>query len=377
MSVYKREWQQKDGTIITRYYFHKTIDGVRHRILISTARTKAQAERAAITIIADIHEGRYGKVKKTTGFKEFVESVYLPYSKETKRSHKSDVGRIKPLIDHFGKKRLQDISSFDIETFKIKRKNTPIISRHKAEAKRTTRPRALASINREVALLSAIFSLAVEKKEAEHNPCREVDLYPEQNRTRYLTPDEEERLMAVLIGARDHLRDMVWLAIHTGMREMEIFKLQPDHVDFVRDCINVTETKTGEDRQVPMNNTAREILSRRVERAKAQGLTYLFTNPRTGSHYTSVKTAWKTACRLASISGLRFHDLRHTFGTRATDAGVPLKDVARVMGHRSTQTTEKYAHATDEGARRAVEAVSGHKPVIRPIAGMDLRAVNE
>ena len=65
----------------------------------------------------------------------------------------------------------------------------------------------------------------------------------------------------------------------------------------------------------------------------------------------------EAACRNAGLSNLRFHDLRHTFGTRAADAGVPLPAIRDVMGHRSIQTTERYAHATDEGKRRAVEAI--------------------
>jgi integrase len=50
-------------------------------------------------------------------------------------------------------------------------------------------------------------------------------------------------------------------------------------------------------------------------------------------------------------------DLHYTFGTRAEDAGVPLPAIRDVMGHRSIKTTERYAHATDEGKRRAVEAI--------------------
>jgi len=68
------------------------------------------------------------------------------------------------------------------------------------------------------------------------------------------------------------------------------------------------------------------------------------------------RTGWLKACKLAGIESLRIHDLRHTFGTRAADAGVPLPAIRDVMGHKSTKTTERYTHATDAGKRRAVEA---------------------
>jgi len=118
----------------------------------------------------------------------------------------------------------------------------------------------------------------------------------------------------------------------------------------------IKHTKTDEDREVPLNDTARELL-RELMQADRMGGEFLFTNPKTGTRYTTIKTAWRTACRNAGLSNLRFHDLRHTFGTRAADAGVPLPAIRDVMGHRSIQTTERYAHATDEGKRRAVEAI--------------------
>jgi len=76
------------------------------------------------------------------------------------------------------------------------------------------------------------------------------------------------------------------------------------------------------------------------------------------------KNAWNTACRKAGITNLRFHDLRHTFGTRAVDNGASIAAVQKVMGHKSIETTMQYVHATDEGKRRAVEAVvKTQKPV--------------
>jgi integrase len=86
----------------------------------------------------------------------------------------------------------------------------------------------------------------------------------------------------------------------------------------------------------------------------------------------SVKTAWLKACKKAQITDLRFHDLRHTFGTRTTDAGTPLTATASVMGHASTRTTERYAYATDEGKRRAVLTIE--KPRYGRENGVSIKA---
>jgi integrase len=257
-----------------------------------------------------------------------------------------------------------------VESYRIKRLKTPVVSKKK------TKKRSVAAVNREILLLSRIFRLAIREKQTAENPCREVELPKEQGRTRYLLPEEEDRLMAVLTGSREHLRSLVIMAINTGMRESELFRLKPEDVDFHRNVIYVRETKNDEDREVPMNKTARDLLRSLMEQVRAKGHRYIFANPKTGNPYTMIKTAWWTACRLAGINDLRFHDLRHTFGTRAADAGVPLSAIAKVMGHKSTQTTERYAHATDEGKRRAVEAAE-RKPQTRVPNTSQLKAVGE
>ena len=280
-------------------------------------------------------------------------SNYLPWAKVNKRSWRIDICRLKAINAFFGKKRLMEISPILIESYKRTRLRTPIISKTK------TKQRSPAAVNRELCLLSKIFSRAVVDKQASHNPCRDVDLLQgEHKRKRYLLPEEELRLMNVLVGPRAHLHDLVVLAINTGLRENELFSLKPDQVDFHRDVINVRETKGGEDRYVPMNDVARQLLYRLLTSAKHNSRVHLFTNPKTKKKYTTIKTAWLTACRLAEIEDLNFHDLRHTFGTRAIDNGAPLPAVQEVMGHRSIETTRGYTHATEEGKRRVVEAVA-------------------
>jgi integrase len=70
------------------------------------------------------------------------------------------------------------------------------------------------------------------------------------------------------------------------------------------------------------------------------------------------KRAWHSALKDAKITKLRFHDIRHTFGTRAIDGGAPLSAVKEIMGHADIRTTMRYVHATEEGKRKAVEAAA-------------------
>jgi len=195
--------------------------------------------------------------------------------------------------------------------------------------------RSAASVNRELELLSKIFSLAIDYGVAETNPCRKVrKLRLNNKRIRYLSDEEETRLFANLTGQRAHLRPMVTIAIGTGMRRGDQLNLRWEKIDFQRNVIHVPNSKTGRDYTVPM----------------------VFTNPKTGKRFTEIKRAFHTACRLAGIDNLRWHDLRHTFGTRLGDAGCAESTIAQLMGHASVEMAYRYTHATEHGKRAAVEA---------------------
>jgi integrase len=188
------------------------------------------------------------------------------------------------------------------------------------------------------------------------NPCAEVSLLPENNkRVRYLLDEEEQRLLFVLTGPRGHLLPLVVLAIGTGMRRGDLFKLTWERIDFQRGLIYVPNSKTGRDYSVPMSEEVKATLKQ--IRSTVRGGGYVFINPDTAKPYTDVKHAFRTACQLVGIENLHWHDLRHTFGTRLAEAGCSEATIADLMGHSDPQTTRRYTHATDRAKRAAVEAV--------------------
>jgi integrase len=353
MSVYKRGGN---------WHFRKRINGVRYRGALRTARNKVQAEQAESKIILEIHQGLYGlTAKKSRTLNDYIDKVYLPWAKSNKRSFRADSYRVKPIKVVFGKKLMSDISPFLVEKFKRDRLNTPIVYPHKTKA------RSVASVNRELCLLSKILSLAVTDGEIGENPCRRVSRFKgEVSRTRYLCPEdnEEERILAAMTGRRAHLREIVELYLALGLRQMELLSLTSDMVDFHRDVVHIKNAKGYVDREVPMNERSRTIFRRLVSDAKSHGRNFLFVSPKTGHRLKSIKSAWANACRAAGISDLRVHDLRHTFGTRAADGGAPLPAIKDVMGHKSVKTTERYTHATDEAKRRTME-IAGRKVVVK------------
>jgi integrase len=343
------------------WFYDFRIRGTRYRGAIPEARNKEQAEKAETRIRNDIFEGRFGGVCSSSKLKGFVQDVFLPWAKANRKSWNKDAPRVAPIVEFFGNKRFADISPFLIEKFKMERRSTPVLlARNAVTGKPVTRPRSVASVNRELSMLSRIFSLAIMNGEATANPCSKVrKLSGEQPRTRYLLPEEEQRLLAALTGSRSHLRPIVVLALNTGMRRGEILRLRWEHVDFHTNEIKATHTKAHRDRFIPMNSKVREELLLLRQTSKGE---LLFPARVNGSSLGDIKTAFNSACREAGIEGFRFHDLRHTFGTRAADAGVALTAVAAVMGHADIHTTMRYAHATDAGRRRVVEAVAIEAP---------------
>ena len=100
-----------------------------------------------------IYERKFGKISASRNFGEFVNNTYLPWARANKRSSRDDELHANVFCRHFGKKALNEIDQQMVENFKVKRMKT--ITRYG----RTRKP---ASVNRELAILSGIFTMAVD-----------------------------------------------------------------------------------------------------------------------------------------------------------------------------------------------------------------------
>jgi len=333
MSVYKRRGS---------WFCDITIDGKRAQRVLKKARTRAQAIKAAAVIEQQIFEKKYGLEKRPeVRFEDFVKETFLPYSELHKKSYSDDVKHCEVLKATFGKLNLSEITPPLIEQFKQKRLEGTTMYKRK---------RNPATVNRELCVLSKIFSLAFDAELIDLNPCRRVRKFRTNNRrTRYLTLEEEVRLFEQLDG-HDWLKAIVTTAIHTGMRQGEIFDLKWFDLDFQRRAIHVRVSKNGRDRFIPMNQTIRALLGTAPRTSE-----YVFPSPKTKKRLVDVKSRFGKAKRDAGISDFRFHDLRHTAATRMADAGADAFTLASIFGWSDIRMALRYTHATDEAKRRAVE----------------------
>jgi len=147
------------------------------------------------------------------------------------------------------------------------------------------------------------------------------------------------------------LRDIIEFAINTGMRQGEIFNLKWEDVDFNTGLIHLLKTKSGQKREIPMNESVKDVL-KRVKRPPKS--IYVFSSYH-NKPYDNVKRSFKTALASAQIENFRFHDLRHTFASHLVMAGVDLLTVKELLGHKTIEMTLRYSHLSGEHKMNAVQ----------------------
>jgi len=268
-------------------------------------------------------------------FKDFAKEYIDLYAKPRKRSWERDERSIKHLNRAFGELRLSQVSLFGVERYRVGRL---------AEV-------SLSTVHRELACFKGILSKAIDWEKLPSFPLRKVriDLKAEPRRERVLAREEEVRLLE---AASPYLRQMIVLALNTGMRQGEILKLRSEHVNLETRAIVITaeNSKSKRARRIPLNTAALELLRPLVARPG-----FVFHGSR-GQGFGRIGCGFKAACVRAKIDDLRFHDLRHTFETRSLEAGANPAIIVKIMGHHSIPfSMEHYFHESAERMLGAVE----------------------
>jgi integrase len=303
-------------------------EGIRHREV--GGYTKRDAQRALAKTKEDLRLGKYVKRHGQKKFEELAKE-YMDYSKANKRSWERDVYSLHHLVPFFKDKSLSEIKPHSIEKYKAERK--------KAVSEST--------INRELACLKHMFSMAMKWEWTADNPVKKVKLFKEHLLPmRILSFEEEKKLLSVCNGS---LRPIIITAVETGMRKGEILNLKWSRVNLEERNIRVEDTKNGEFRIIPVSSVLLGVL----EELERDG-DYVFSK-NGGAAIRSIKTGFCAAIKRAGIQHIRFHDLRHTFASREVMSGVDLATVKELMGHKTITMTMRYSHPTPEHKRLAVE----------------------
>ena len=200
-----------------------------------------------------------------------------------------------------------------------------------------------ATINRELALMKHAFNLAIKEWEwAKQNPVSRVSFEQEDNkRDRWLSQEEEDRLLS---ACPVWVREIVLVALNTGMRMGEILSLNWDTIDLFRRTVTILHSKNGDKRTIPLNGNMFVLLKEKLKGRELSSELIFPSQAGTMRDGNGLRRAFRKALKTAKIHDFHFHDLRHTFATRLVQAGVDLYKVQKLLGHRSPVMTQRYAH---------------------------------
>ncbi len=371
------------------YYIDFTFHGQRIREMIGPS--KKGAQKVIDKRRGEIAENKFLDVRKDPdpiSFYDFAKE-YLQWSKANKKpsSYGRDLSLLAQLNRDFEKRTIQEITTWQIEKYKAKRRaeikrpdailgslkqtgrdgvereifhvehggdgeqrkrKTFGTDRQRAAAflERCQEPIRPASVNRELALLKHMYSKAIEWGKIKESPAKKVKLLKgEVKRVRFLLPGEAKTLLS---NCADHLKPIVTAALHTGMRKSELLGLKWTQVNSDQGIISVLESKNHERRDIPMNETVKAAL----EGIERKGEHVFCTAD--GQTFANVRRSFDTAVRKSGIQDFRFHDLRHTFASNLVMEGVDIMTVRELLGHKTLDMTLRYAHLAPNHKTRAV-----------------------
>jgi integrase len=225
--------------------------------------------------------------------------------------------------------------------------------------------------NRTLSCASRMFALALKpmagedrpwRDHAQGNPCKGVELNPEQAKERFLSPTE---IAAVVEGldtyGRTSAADCIRLIMLTGCRPGEAmlamwvqFDAQPGF--WIKPS---SHTKQRKDHRLPLSAPALQLIADiRAARGAVEPDDYIFPGQRAGQPLRQLRTCWDAVCKHAGLRNVRIYDLRHTFAAMGAGGGLGLPIIGRLLGHTQSRTTQRYAHLADDPLRAAADKIA-------------------
>jgi integrase len=215
---------------------------------------------------------------------------------------------------------------------------------------------APSSRNRWQATFSLIFRVGIDNEKIDRNPAARIRRKTEGNgRVRFLSDAEEAKLRSAMKRRFSEFLPHFLLSIHTGMRMGEQYSLRWNQVSFERRQIHLPKTKNGHPRTLPLNTVALAALKQMREEGTPSGTAPVFPSSWSGGALQGSRGWFPTALEEAKIEGYTWHCNRHTFASRLVMAGVDLRTVAELLGHRTLQMVMRYSHLAPEHQVSAVE----------------------
>jgi len=346
------------------------VDG--RQVCKTTASTnKRVAQQRQDAWRTEIAQGQYSLLKKAPHLKEwsekYLESVEHP---NTRRRYKSSKANLESF---FGDSRVDHISATRIEEFKRARREDGV---------------KVATINRDLRFLAQILKQAERERYIGRSPFDLGKFFANETRERrkphILSFEEQEKLLAV---APPRVRVLTVMGVETGMRTGEMKGLRWEDIDLLNCALRVEKSKSRAGiRSVPLSVTCKSELLKWRNLVGPEYSEWVFPNLSNRRHpLQGGRKAWASALKKAGIPFFPIYNLRHTFASRMTAAGVSPITIAQMLGHASTQIVPRYAQVLDQNrfeAMKKLEALrqssisNGTAPETVQPANQEMKPVN-
>ncbi len=273
--------------------------------------------------------------------RDFLSNAEITFSAKTLDIYKRTLHNFSSLV---GDKLLKSITAKDVDLY------------------RTYRLKAVSpiSVNIELRTLKAAFYTAVQWKLLADNPLQRVSLIriPDQQPT-YLSKEDLQNLLCIV--SEGWLKEIIIIAVSTGLRRGELLNLTWKDVDFERRLLYIQSkenfrTKGGRRRTVPMSEAVFQLLWKNAQSTTSE---YVFNINGRRILGDWVSHRFKFYVRKAGLNKkLHFHSLRHTFATWLVQEGVSIYEVQKLLGHSSISVTQIYSHLAASELHSAVNKIS-------------------
>lgn len=222
-------------------------------------------------------------------------------------------------------------------------------------------------------LISTMFNYAKKwKLYTGPNPAVGIEKYKENSIIRYLSKAEYSRLEGALLHEKTpaHIRQIAFMALFTGQRAAPVLGMKWRDIDLAakRWTVTAADSKNDDPISVPLADEAVGVLKELMQ-GRRPGAKWVFPATRGDGHRTLQHKAWTPVLKRANITEFRFHDLRHNYASWLAITGASLNTIKDSCGHRSIQTTIRYAHLDNDSVRKAtgaaINAMTGGKKTKR------------
>lgn len=304
--------------------------------------SKKTAELRYALLLADRQrdELRLPRKKKVPTLSEYCNKYLEDFKHDKENTLLCKKRAITAIVKHLGDYRLNEVSDFIVKKYRIDRKIKDAVSDR--------------TINQDIFVLSHIYNCGIKEKIIEKNPCSEVKrLKIDQTRDRVLAGEEIAIILDNLTG-KDRL--MILISLLGGLRLNEVVRLEKKDLDFSRNIMVFTQSKTGKLMNIPISTFLVEELNEYLDKHQSDRL--FDDRPVNQLLVQEYSAYFSKLFKSLGIENFTYHNLRHSFGTFQSDAGADAFVTQSLLGHSDLTMTARYTHKQIASKRMAIESTT-------------------